>query len=375
VVLAPEAEDRPCQVCGGSTYIAKTKVRWLWALTGFQRVLSPKVKCCDPGCLGHCKRQPSGAELALAPPYWSVSWDLFAWMGHRRFARHWSVPLIVRELADTYGLVVSADLVEDYTAKYEVLVAARESDLERLVAAYRDVPYLDLSIDGLQPEKGHETLYTVRELSLQRVWFAEPLLSSAAPEVHRLFQRAHEIATRLGKPVRCWISDKQEAFVSGVREIFPDVPHRYCQNHFLRDVAKPTLAQDSHAKVQMRQKVRGLRAVERKMLAEQQERAVPSTSVTAPPEPTTPAAPPPSDTPEQVVLDYCAAVRGILNDDQGGPLHPPGVRMAEALGEVRDSIETATAGKKGARAPAPSTPSAPASTAASASYASNSTRC
>ena len=32
-----------------------------------------------------------------------------------------------------------------------------------------------------------------------------------------------------------------------------------------------------------------------------------------------------------VVLDYCAAVRGILNDDQGGPLHPPGVRMAEAL--------------------------------------------
>ena len=31
-----------------------------------------------------------------------------------------------------------------------------------------------------------------------------------------------------------------------------------------------------------------------------------------------------------VVLDYCAAVRGILNDDQGGPLHPPGLRMAEA---------------------------------------------
>ena len=32
-----------------------------------------------------------------------------------------------------------------------------------------------------------------------------------------------------------------------------------------------------------------------------------------------------------MVLDYCAAVRGILNDDQGGPLHPQGVWMAEAL--------------------------------------------
>src|SRR5206468_10156524 len=40
-----------------------------------------------------------------------------------------------------------------------------------------------------------------------------------------------------------------------------------------------------------------------------------------------------------VVLDYCAAVRGILNDDQGGPLHPPGLRMAEALTEVRESLQ------------------------------------
>src|SRR5207248_1497413 len=45
-----------------------------------------------------------------------------------------------------------------------------------------------------------------------------------------------------------------------------------------------------------------------------------------------------SDTAAQVVLDYCAAVRDILNDDQGGPLHPPGLRMAEALTEVQESL-------------------------------------
>src|SRR5206468_11516507 len=48
-----------------------------------------------------------------------------------------------------------------------------------------------------------------------------------------------------------------------------------------------------------------------------------------------------------VVLDYCAAVRGILNDDQGGPLHPPGVRMAEALGEVQESIQRNLGAKRG----------------------------
>jgi len=39
-----------------------------------------------------------------------------------------------------------------------------------------------------------------------------------------------------------------------------------------------------------------------------------------------------------VVLDYCAAVRGILNYDQGGPLRPPGLRMAQALRQVRASL-------------------------------------
>jgi hypothetical protein len=36
------------------------------------------------------------------------------------------------------------------------------------------------------------------------------------------------------------------------------------------------------------------------------------------------AAPAGTDEAGEVVLGYCAAVRGILNDDQGGPRHPAG---------------------------------------------------
>jgi hypothetical protein len=48
-----------------------------------------------------------------------------------------------------------------------------------------------------------------------------------------------------------------------------------------------------------------------------------------------------------VVLDYCVAVRGILNDSQGGPLRPPGLRMSEALGDVRQSLRRNVRLKKG----------------------------
>ena len=264
------------------------------------------------------------------------------------------------------------------------MLAARQQAPERLVGIYKDIEALVLTIDGLQPEKGHETLYVVRELMSKRVWFAEPLLSSATSEVHRLIVLARQWATRLAKPVRVWMSDKQEAFVQAIAAEFPDTPHRYCQNHFLRDVAKPVLEMDSRAKVQMRHKVRGLRAIERQVLDDRRHPMAPhphplparpnteDLPLSMHPEAALPAprvsrdgggvgtdsaleavgvtpaeAPGGADEAGEVVLGYCAAVRGILNDDQGGPLHPPGVRMREALQDVRDSLERNLCAKKG----------------------------
>jgi hypothetical protein len=132
------------------------------------------------------------------------------------------------------------------------------------------------------------------------------------------------------------MSDKQEAFVQGIAAVFPGTPHGYCKNHFLRDLAEPVLEADSHAKVQMRRKVRGLRSIEQAALHERAPTRAGEEESAGEPSPA-----------GQVVLDYCAAVRGILNDDQGGPLHPPGLRMAEALGEVRQSLDRCVGAKKG----------------------------
>ena len=224
------------------------------------------------------------------------------------------------------------------------MLAARQQDAESMRRHYQSATDVILCIDGLQPEKGHEALYVVRELSRKRVWFAEPLLSATEDEVRRLIQKAGEWAESLGVSVGLWMSDKQEAFVKGIAAEFPDVPHRYCDNHFLRDLAKPVLEADSHAKVQMRKKVRGLRTIEQAVLRRRKVQAQGDLKPETP-EPTGGAAAlgegPPLvvDAAGGVVLDYCAAVRGVLNDDQGGPLGPPGLRMAEALTEVQESLQ------------------------------------
>jgi len=188
----------------------------------------------------------------LALPAWHIDWGIFCWIGHRRFVRHWSVPQICAELLDSYRIQLSEDVICNYLARYQTMVTAYHQDPRRLALVYQAIPSLVLSIDGLQPEKGHETLYAVRELNAKLVWFAEPLLSSNQHEVRRLLVQARLWAERLNKPIRLWISDKQDAFLTGSALEFPGVPHRYCVNHFLRDLAKPMLAADSSAKVQMR---------------------------------------------------------------------------------------------------------------------------
>src|SRR5512142_3386759 len=130
--------------------------------------------------------------------------------------------------------------------QYQVMLAARQQDAESLRRRYESVAEIILCIDGLQPEKGPEALYVVRELTQKRVWFAEPLISATEDEVRRLIKKAKEWAQSLGTPVGLWMADRQDAFVTGIAAEFPDVPHRYCDNHFLRDLAQPVLEADSH---------------------------------------------------------------------------------------------------------------------------------
>jgi hypothetical protein len=353
-LLELDVLDRDCPVCGRMMYICDHRYRHFHTLDGPVELVCKLNHCPDPNCPGHAKTKSPELEIAIALPRAAIGWDVFCWIGHRRFSRHWSITQIQAELLDAYRITLSADAIADHIQRYQVMLAARQQDPELLRLQYQSVDTIILSIDGLQPEKGHETLYVVRELTRKRVWFAEPLISATNAEVQRLIAQAKEWAASFGKPVVLWVSDKQDAFVKGIAAEFPGVPHRYCENHFLRDAAQPVLEADSHAKVRMRKKVRGLRKIEQAVLRHGRESAEPNPASEDPEATLTVSTESVNpkvmevDSVSDVVLDYCTAVRGILNDDQGGPLDPPGLRMADALNEVRDSVRRNLDAKKGA---------------------------
>ena len=324
-----EPEETNCDLCNGSLVICDHRFHSFFTFYGPTRIKSKLKKCSNPFCKNHHKTLSSKEELLITQPWWLMGWDVFAWIGHRRFSRHWSIKQIEMELQDSYQITLSHDTIGLAAKRYQTILSAREQDPVILRKEYRHEKDVILMIDGLQPEKGHETLYVVREFNQKRVWFAEALLSSSNQEIQALLHRIHDWVKVIGKPVRLWISDKQQAFVAGIAKEFPGVPHRYCESHFLRALAKPILEADSHAKVELRKKVRGLRTVE-KEIRDHQKTASEASEV------------------GNITLEYCSAVRGILNDDQGGPLHPPGIRMAEGLNAVKASLDRNLRAKKGA---------------------------
>src|SRR4029077_20740254 len=273
--IALEVEDRSCPVCHRYMHVCDHRYHHLWTLAGPTQVVNRLVRCPDPSCDSRGRTFSPEAELSISLPRWCMGWDVLCWLGHRRFARHWSVPQLRAELKDTHQIMLSDDAIEHSIGLYQTMLTARQQDPERLAEDYRDIEVWVLTLDGLQPEKGHETLYVVRELMGKRVWFAEPLLSSATQEVRRLIDLARQWAERLDKRARVGESDKQDAFVKAIAAEFEGVPHRYCKNHFLRDVAQTVLEMDSRAKVKMRRKVRGLRAIERCVLAERRQATAP----------------------------------------------------------------------------------------------------
>jgi hypothetical protein len=213
-------ENPWCDNCGRRMHVRAHGHHRILTFGGPVHLICKLMQCIDSACPNHHRTFGPEQALTWTMPRWMIGWDVFCWLGHRRFARHWSVPQLRLELLDSYDMVLSDDAIEDYLQCYHCMLAARQQDPVRLKEEYQKARSVMLSIDGLQPEKGHETLYVVRELRQERVWFAEALLSSATNEIRPLIVRARDWAEGLDRPVRLWMSDKQDAFVTTIAKEF-----------------------------------------------------------------------------------------------------------------------------------------------------------
>ena len=122
---------------------------------------------------------------------------------------------------------------------------------------------LILAIDGLQPDKGHEVLWVVRDVLSGEVLLARSLLASGRDDLSALLRSA--VADVADVPVVGVVSDGQMALRQAVAHVFPQVPHQLCPFPYLREAGRPIWEADRHAQKELRKRVRGVRTLEREV--------------------------------------------------------------------------------------------------------------
>lgn len=175
-----------------------------------------------------------------------------------------------------------------------------------------------VSVDGLQPEKGNETIYVVRDALTGRVLEAPQVTSWETAVMKALLTPV----AALDVPVLGTITDAQESEVQAVEQLWPAVPHQVCQFHALRDASQPAFEADRQIKTALRKQLQPKGRVVRKFLAKQISLA------------------PPAEAEQCAVLDdEAAGILTALNTEGRQPFQYAAVEAAEALDEVATSLK------------------------------------
>lgn len=185
------------------------------------------------------------------------SLDVVAWIGHQRLLGHKSLPQAHASLRDEFGVEISERHVSNLFKVFLALVHCIDGDdgplRQQLVRQGR----LVLAIDAVHFDETSPGLFVVRDTISKRVLYA---IGAPKKDVASLAELLRKVQA-IGIPVTGVVSDKEQTQVLAVRDVFPEVPHQYCQTHFLKNVAKhmdPDLSVLSEAVKETAQSLRRL---------------------------------------------------------------------------------------------------------------------
>jgi len=284
-------------------------------------------RCPDTQCAGSQRTYRSVQADALALPWFTYGLDIVLLVGRLRLREHQTVDEIHQELLKRLKplevKIARREVLYLFEAYCTLLRASSEAkdDGEWLEQVEKNGGII-VSVDGIQPEKGNETVYVVRDALTGRVLSAENVTSSETAVMKALLAPVVALEVERKVKVLGTISDAQESELLALQELWPDVPHQVCQFHALRDASKTAFEADKAVKTAMRKrlqpKVREVRKQIKKHLT--------TTS---------------SQEAQQlrVLDDYATGIVTALNTDGLQPFKYATVEASQILDEIEASLQ------------------------------------
>src|SRR5512135_2376195 len=329
-------EQSHCPVCQRRLRRAVTLTeRTVIALEEIIKVVHAGYRCPDAQCAGHQRTYRSIKADALALPWFTYGVDIVLLVGRLRLREHQTVDEIHQELLkrlEPLGVKIARrEMLYLFEAYCTLMRASSEAkDDQEWLAQVKKNGGIIVSVDGIQPEKGNETVYLVRDALTGRVLAAENVTSSETAVMKTLLAPVVALEVERKVKVLGTITDAQESELKAVEELWPQVPHQVCQFHALRDASQGAYAADKKIKTAIRKQLQPkIRAVRQQL-----KKQIPQAT---------------SEEAEQraVLADYASGIVTALNHDGLQPFTYAAVEAAQALDEVQARLQRL--GKKGPR--------------------------
>ncbi len=317
------------------------------------RVTHCGYRCPNEACEGRARTYRSAVADGLALPGFTFGLDWVLLIGQLRLGQHLTLDQthqVVQERLARWQVTISRrEVLYLFEAYCSLLRAAQDwSANPPWRAAVEANGGLLLAVDGIQPDKGHETISLIRDLWTGHLLGAQNVLSSDATGLQAALLAP---IAAWGVPVLGVVTDGQESLLQAVAATWPGVPHQIGQFHALREAGRVLYERDRAVKVQMRT----LLQLRLRKVRQQLERRG-----------TTTASLGPDEAPEalearyaRILAEYAAGVQALINRDGLQPFRFGALAMDDALREVEQSLARLAAPPAGAKKGEPSPRGAP----------------
>lgn len=321
------SEFTTCLTCGTRLRrYATLSERPIITLHGPIRLTHCGYRCPDPVCPTAQRSYRSAAADALALPGFTFGLDIVVLVGHLRLAQHQTLDQthqLLQSRLDPFDQTISRREISYLFDAYTTLVRATQqvADDTTWQEQVRANGGLIISIDGIQPDKGNETVYLVRDVLTGRVLAAENVRVSDTATIKQLL--APVVALKV--PVLGAISDAQESLSQAIADLWPTSPHQLCQFHYLREASRPIYELDRGLRKQIRKEIQQPIRATRDQLERQVAARVEAD---------------PAEAKQLAVLsDYALAVQTALNLDGQQPFKYASLAVDDALTDLAASLE------------------------------------
>jgi hypothetical protein len=293
--------------------LQRSHIAWsknIITLNSIFHVTSLAYKCSNTICLEPKAIYRCMEAETLSLKHYQFSLDVIAKVGHLRFNEHKTIRQIRCILKQRFKLKISRSEINLLCQVYLALIKANRQQDTDFIEKLQSNGGIVLSIDGVQPEKGNETLWILRDMLTGETLLARNLQSADKDSIASLLKEIKNLKV----PIKGVISDGQRSIRLAVAQEFPGIPHQLCHFHFLSNIARPIAEMDRALKVDLKKRVRGIRSVEKKIAFRNDEKA-------------------------RVIRRYCEAIRVVLREDGVYPLQPGGLRLWRYLRKIQQSIQ------------------------------------